>query len=401
MSTQTKDNSAFKKALAMGVISVFAYLASYYTRSLLSVATPNMLETGLYTTEFIGLLSSVQFMVYAAGQLVNGYVGDRINPKYMISVGLAVTGAATLLFPLVPYAWMQVGCFGVVGLALSMLRGPIMKMVSENLNSNYSRTICTFLSAASFSGTLIASALAIAFKWDKMFIVAGAATLLVAVIAFVSLSTMERKGKLMFHSSKQSVIGGFKGLFKIENFAFYMVVSGVVEIAGSAIGFWIPTYLSDALQLDTVVTNVLFSVISIISSLAPFIALFVFKIVKERDIAMMRCGFLIAVASFICMLLIPSVYAKVTFLIIAKLSLACCSSVLWSIYIPGMGGTGKVSSINGVINCTGYASAAVANAVFAKLLGLNWNGVILVWCGIAAIGLIASLLVRAKKHNRT
>ena len=399
MSDKVKDNSSFKKALAMGVISVFAYLASYYTRSLLSVATPNMLETGLYTTEFIGLLSSVQFMVYAAGQLVNGYVGDRINPKYMISIGLAVTGAATLMFPLVPYAWMQVGCFAIVGLALSMLRGPIMKMVSENLNSNYSRTICTFLSAASFSGTLIASALAIAFKWDKMFIAAGAATLLVAVIAFISLSIMERKGRLIFHSSKQSVIGGFKGLFKIENFAFYMVVSGVVEIAGSAISFWIPTYLSDALQLDTVVTNVLFSVISIISSLAPFIALFVFKIVKERDIAMMRFGFLIAVAAFICMLLIPSVYAKITFLIIAKLSLACCSSVLWSIYIPGMGGTGKVSSINGVINCTGYASAAVANSVFARLLGLSWNGVILVWCGIAAVGLVASLLVRAKKQT--
>ena len=394
---ETQQKSMLRKAISMGFISVFAYIASYYSRSLLSVATPNMLQSGEYTTEFIGLLSSVQFLVYAAGQLVNGLAGDMINPKYMISVGLSVTGVSLVLFPIVPFAWMQLLCFAIIGLALSMLRGPIMKMVSENVNKDYSRIICTFLSAASFTGTLIASALAIVFKWNMMFIVAGIVALLIAAIAFVSLSVFEHKGTFVFHSSKNAGFGGYLQLFKIENFVFYMVVAGVVEIAGSAIGFWIPTYLSDALLLDTVTTNVLFSVMSILSSLAPFISLFVFKLVKERDIAMMRCGFAIAVVSFVCMIFVPNMWAKIVFLMVAKLSLACCSSVLWSIYIPGMGSTGKVSSINGVINCTGYVSAAVANVVFAKLLGLSWNGVILVWCGIAAVGLVAALVVRKKK----
>lgn len=386
-------------AFGMGFTSIFAYLASYYTRSLLSVATPNILQTGAYTAEFIGLLASVQFLVYAAGQLVNGFAGDMINPKYMISIGLSVTGAATVLFPVVPFAWMQIACFALMGVGLSMLRGPIMKMVSENLHKDYSRIICTFLSAAGFAGPLIASGLAIAFRWNTMFIVAGVITLFVATVAFVALSIFERKGMFVFHSHKRSVVSAFSGLFRIENFVFYMVVSGVVEIAGSAIGFWIPTYLSDALRLDTVTTNVLYSIISVISSTAPFIALFIFKLVKERDIAMMRCGFSIAVVAFVCMLLVPGTYAKIIFLIVAKLSLACCSSVLWSIYIPGMGSTGKVSSINGVINCTGYLSAAVANSVFAKLLGMSWNGVILVWCGIAAVGLVASLTVKKKKNT--
>ena len=394
---ETQQKSMLRKAISMGFISVFAYIASYYSRSLLSVATPNMLQSGEYTTEFIGLLSSVQFLVYAAGQLVNGLAGDMINPKYMISVGLSVTGVSLVLFPIVPFAWMQLLCFAIIGLALSMLRGPIMKMVSENVNKDYSRIICTFLSAASFTGTLIASAFAIVFKWNMMFIVAGIVALLIAAIAFVSLSVFEHKGTFVFHSSKNAGFGGYLQLFKIENFVFYMVVAGVVEIAGSAIGFWIPTYLSDALLLDTVTTNVLFSVMSILSSLAPFISLFVFKLVKERDIAMMRCGFAIAVVSFVCMIFVPNMWAKIIFLMVAKLSLACCSSVLWSIYIPGMGSTGKVSSINGVINCTGYVSAAVANVVFAKLLGLSWNGVILVWCGIAAVGLVAALVVRKKK----
>ena len=114
---------------------------------------------------------------------------------------------------------------------------------------------------------------------------------------------------------------------------------------------------------------------------------------------MLRVGFTIAVAAFVAMILIPGVFAKITFLILAKLSLACCSAVLWSIYIPGMGKTGKVSTINGVINCTGYLCAAAANSLFAKLLGLSWNGVILVWCAIPAVGLVASLAVKAKRSQ--
>ena len=206
---ETQQKSMLRKAISMGFISVFAYIASYYSRSLLSVATPNMLQSGEYTTEFIGLLSSVQFLVYAAGQLVNGLAGDMINPKYMISVGLSVTGVSLVLFPIVPLAWMQLLCFAIIGLALSMLRGPIMKMVSENVNKDYSRIICTFLSAASFTGTLIASALAIVFKWNMMFIVAGIVALLIAAIAFVSLSVFEHKGTFVFHSSKNAGFGGY------------------------------------------------------------------------------------------------------------------------------------------------------------------------------------------------
>ena len=179
-----------------------------------------------------------------------------------------------------------------------------------------------------------------------------------------------------------------------------MTVGGICEIAASAIGFWIPTYLSDALLLDGVTTNVLFSVISVSSAVAPFIALLIFRLIKENDVVLMRCGFLLAVISFICMIAVPTVAARICFLILAKLCLACCGAVLWSVYIPGMGSTGRVSSIIGVINCTGYLSASVANAIFARLLGLSWNGVILVWCGIAAIGLVASLIVRNKRTKK-
>ena len=392
------EASSFKKAFGLGFTGIFAYLASYYIRNLLSVAAPAMQSTGAYTAESIGTLSSVYFLIYAMGQFVNGLIGDKINPKYMISIGLTITATVITAFPLVPFWWMQVACFALMGVGLSMLRGPIMKMVSENLSKTHSRVICTFLSAVSFVGPLIASALAIIFKWNIMFIVAGLSTYAIALAVFICLTIFEHKGMLAFHSNKKAGLGGYLKLFGLEHFVFYMIVGGIVEIAASAITFWIPTYLSDALHLNEVTTGLLYSAITIVTCLAPFFALFIFKVIKEKDIVILRCGFFLAVSSFIGMIFIPNIYVKIGCLAAAKFFLACCSSMLWNIYIPGMGKTGKVASINGVINCTGYLSASVASKVFSKLLGLSWTGVILVWCGIAAVGLVASLIVRQKNN---
>ena len=390
-------NSALKNAIGLGFISIFSYLASYYIRQLLAVATPEMLETGEYTETFLGLLASVYFWVYAMGQFVNGQIGDKINPKYMVSIGLTVTATAITLFPLVPFRWMQVACFVLMGIGLSMLRGPIMKMVSENIQKGYARIICAILSAVSFVGPIVASALAIFFNWSMMFIVAGLSTYAIAAIAFISLSIFERKKMFVFHRNQKAGFGGYLQLFKLEHFFFFMLVGGIVEISASAISFWIPTYLSDALHFDSVTRNVLFSAMTTVVCLAPFFSLFAFKLLGGRDILQIRLAFLLATLSFVGMLLIPNSYAKIVCLAASRFFTACASTVLWSIYIPGMGKTGRVSSINGVINCTGYLSAAIANMVFSMLVGLSWTTIILIWCGIAGFGLLASLIVKQKK----
>ena len=385
-----------QKIIGLGIVSVFSYLASYYVRNLLSVATPSMLLTEEYTAEFIGVLSSVYFLMYAFGQLINGFVGDVVNPKYMVLIGLTVSGVVTLIFPFLQFAWMQIVCFLLMGFSLSMLRGPIMKMVSENIDKKYARTVCTFLTVATFAGPLVASSFAIAFKWKTMFVVAGALTICIAVIAFVSLMIFEKKGIYSFQKASNDGFRGYLQLFKLDNFVFYMIIGGVTEVGQSAITFWIPTYLSEALEFDKVTSNLFFSVISIVSAVAPFIALLIFNLIRERDIVMLRVGFLLAVMFFAGMIFISNVWIKIVLLVFAKLSLSCCSAVLWSIYIPGMGETGKVSSINGVIDCTGYLVAAIANAVFASFVGMTWNSVIAVWCAIAGLGFISSLIVKQK-----
>ena len=399
LKSKVKDRSMLKKAFGLGFTGIFAYLVSYYSRNLLSVASPNMLLSGEYTEEFIAILSSTYFFVYAAGQLVNGLIGDAVPTKYMISIGLTVTGTVLILFPIVPFAWMQILCFALMGVGLSMLRGPIVKMVAENLSKDYSRVISTCLLAVSFLGPLIASGFAIVFRWRIMFIVAGVIAIAIALISFVSLTAFERKGQLVFHSNRSSGFAGYLEVFKIEKIVFFLILGGIMEMGSTAIGFWVPTYLATVLKLNKVTTNTIYSIMSIAISLAPFFMLFLYKFVKmkQKDVFMMRAGTLLSVILFLFMIIIPNMWAKVVLLVLAEASLSCCTAVLWSIYIPGLGSTGKVSSINGVMNCNGYLSAAIANVAFGKLLEINWNYVIFVWCGLAVIGLVASVFVNKKQ----
>ena len=69
-----------KKAIYIGTLCSIAYFAVYIARNILSAVTPQMVALG-YTEEYIGSISSLYFVFYAIGQLINGAIGDKIKAK--------------------------------------------------------------------------------------------------------------------------------------------------------------------------------------------------------------------------------------------------------------------------------------------------------------------------------
>ncbi len=389
--------SQLKRAFSIGVVCIFSYLVSYYSRNLLSVSSPQMVEDGLYTKDFLGLLSSVYMITYAAGQLVNGIMGDILNPKKMVAAGLFCTGGISILFPFLPQGILQIICFALFGFSLSMLRGPLVKIISENTSRNHSRTICTFFSVASFAGPFVASLFAIVFQWKWVFVAAGSVTLVIGAAAFLVLSAFERKGYISYTSGKSQGLKGVLQVFKIHRFFFYMVVGAVIETAITAVSFWVPTYLTEQLGFDAEFANSIYAVVFFFKGLMPFLALALFRAMKENDILLLRISFALATVFYLGAAFVSQPWINVVLLALALMSVGCASALLWSIYIPGMGKTGKVSSINGILDCTGYIVAAVCNTVFGLVAQhLNWTGVVLLWSGIVAVGLVAALTQKKK-----
>lgn len=390
------EKNEFRKALQIGIVCVCSYMVSYYMRNILSVTTPEMLATKLFTKEFLGFVSAMYMFAYAVGQLFNGVIGDIVKPKLMIAGGMFLSGIASIFFALTDIKIIQIILFAVIGFALSMLRGPLVKTISENTSSEHSRVICTFFSCAGFTGPLIASLISMFVDWRKTFVIAGLIAILIGFVALLVYSLFEKKGLLTYSFSKNSQ--GFRNIFKVftlHHFVFYMFVGALAEISSASITFWLPTYFTQKLSYSSDTAKMIFSAMSFLKGTVPFITLFIFTKLGEKDIKMVRGCFLLTAIFFAGMLFSFNPHINAAFLLLAQMSIGAASSLLWSIYIPSQGESGMVSTVNGVLDFSGYAFASIANIIFAHAIdGIGWNGLIIMWMCMGILGLMVSMIVK-------
>ncbi len=391
-----------QKAWRIGSFCIATYLASYVTRNILSVSTPEMIKEAFFTKEYTGLLSSICFIFYAAGQLINGFIGDRVHPKYMIIMGLGISSVSTFVIPIFDNRILHFMAFALIGFGLSMLRGPLMKVISENTAATHARMICTLFSMAGFAGPLIASILSIFFKWRAVFTATGVISVIITVLAVAAMTTLEKRGEIRFVPKYDKGIAGILNVFKLEDFIFYMLISAIGEIAGSSITFWIPTYTTEHLGFSNDAASTIYSVVSFSTLFTPFITLLIYEKLIRNGIKLALVMYVISAVFFIAVRFIAAPVLNVSMLIIAKMAAAAASSIVWSAYIPGLARSGKVSSANGVIDAAGYAMASLANVLFSTFVGrLGWGGIVNMWYIIMLIGAAVSFikLIMKKKQK--
>ena len=392
-----------QKAWRIGSFCIATYLASYVTRNILSVSTPEMIKEAFFTKEYTGLLTSISFIFYAAGQLINGFIGDRVHPKYMIIMGLGISSVSTFVIPIFDNRILHFTAFALIGFGLSMLRGPLMKVISENTAATHARMICTLFSMAGFAGPLIASILSIFFKWRAVFTATGVISVVITVLAVAAITALEKRGEIKFVPKYDKGIAGILNVFKLEDFIFYMLISSIGEIAGSSITFWIPTYTTEHLGFSNDAASTIYSVVSFSTLFTPFITLLIYEKLIRNGIKLALVMYVISAVFFIAVRFTAAPVLNVSMLIIAKVAAAAASSIVWSAYIPGLARSGKVSSANGVMDAAGYVMASIANVLFSTFVGrLGWGGIVNMWYIIMLIGAAVSFIkLIMKKKQKT
>lgn len=379
------NNTQLKNTAKIGSFCILTYLVSYLARNITGVVTPIMVAQGEYTKSYLGMLTTIYFAIYAAGQLLNGILGDRIRPRYMILTGCLMAGVGMGIFPLWNNPVLNIISFGMLGFGLSMLRGPLMKVIAENMSPTAAETVCVLFSVASFAGPLIASLFAVIFNWQWVFIATALFSVLMGVASFVYFTNLAKKGIIVFNPKKENIFKGIKNLFLIKNFVYFLLVGAIVEIGTSSINFWVPTYVTEYLGLSAEMGAGVFSFMSLLKIVSPFICIFLYHKVIKDVIKLEAFLFALSAVFFVFLLFTSkSPVLNIIFFSLAKLIIGCASTVLWSIFIPSLAKYGSVSAGNGVFDFTGYAAAALLNAFFASFS--NWSGVIVSWIVIMLIG---------------
>lgn len=389
-----KLSASAKKALLLGSLCSISYLAVYVAKGALSAATPQMTSSGAFTAQQIGTFSSVYFIVYAIGQLVNGAIGDRIKAKYMISFGLMLASIGFLLLPalkdLPNYAYIA---YGSSGFFMAMIYGPMTKVVAENVEPLFATRCSVGYTMASFLGSPVSGILASVLLWPWVFRSTGGILLIMGVIAFICFSAMEKKGIVKYgqYARKKGEKGSIQVLLKrqIVKFTFIAILTGVVR---TSVVFWMPTYISQHLNFAPEKATLIFSVASFAFSFSAINAIVVYEKLKQNMDLAILLGFITSTIFFLLVFFVKQPVVNVVCMTIAILGNNLAASLMWSRYCPSLYDTGMVSTATGFLDACSYLAAAVSSKLFANAATVvGWGALVLIWTGLMFLGILVAL----------
>ena len=399
-----------------GIVTLctIAYFASYFSRKTFAVVMVEMLEKGAIDRGVAGLVGTALFVFYGLGQLISGYLGDKISPKYLMFSGLMVSAVCNLLLPLCENQYLMIPIWAVNGFAQALLWPPIVRILSDNLSHEKYVTANLIVTCGAHVSTIILylyAPICISFmSWESIFFTSTVFCVVVGVIFLIAMSFIvskeKEKAELNTPDNAMSKEPLF-GVFKRSGVLMIFVCIIAMGFLRDGIESWLPTLYSEAFGRDSsesILVSVALPIFSIIS-------LFVVRIIHKGKVfnnEARGAGILFAISVVLCIPLsilisLESTACRILCLLLAGLVCACmhsCNFLLISC-VPGrLAKTGRASTVGGFCNACTYIGAAGSMygiALVSKHLG--WSATVLFWIGICALGVIFAMLA-FKKYTK-
>ncbi|MCX5643075.1 MAG: MFS transporter [Phycisphaerae bacterium] len=168
-------------------ILALAYSFVYFHRNCLSVVADDLAAEFQTTASALGVLGSIYFYCYAAMQFPAGLLSDSVGPRRTVTLSLLVATVGSLVFVLAPSIKVAMAARAMVGLGVSMVFIPTMKILAQWFRAREFAFMSGMMQAAGGVGILGATSLlgwlATQTGWRVSFgIIAGGTLLLVGAI---------------------------------------------------------------------------------------------------------------------------------------------------------------------------------------------------------------------------
>ena len=411
-----------KKYSRAGIIALcsMVYFVSYFSRKDFAVVMAGMISEGAIDRVNAGLVGTMLFAFYGVGQLLSGYLGDKIKPKYLIMLGLSVTAICNALMSFVPEGLM-IAVWGINGLAQAMLWPPIVKILSHYLDHQTYVTANLVVTAAAHVATVLLYAfvpLCLAFmSWESVFIVAAILAFASMVVFAIAMRIIlpecvdEKEIKTEKEQSPTPVSSkndcNILSVMKESGIFTVFICIVVIGFLRDGIESWLPMLYSEAFGRDvsesTLVSMILpiFSIISI-AVVTPLHK----KGVLKNEVSGTALLFGLSLVSAVP--LVFFVGMKGTFFGIVALFLTAfiCGAMHGANFLlisclPGrFARFGRAATVSGVCNSCVYIGAAISTYGIGLISDkMGWSLTIVTWCAILIVG-IAFGMISYKKYKR-
>ena len=384
------------KAKGIAWLFCLVYFASYIMRINYAVMMLNIgAELGLPKSA-LAIAVTCLTVSYGVGQVVSGFLGDRIPPQLLIATGLGLATVCNVLMFFCPSVlWMSV-VWGVNGVAHALLWPPIVRMMSMHLTEwEYPYASVRVSWGSSFATILlylVCPLLLKALTWRTVMLCCAACGVGVLAI-FLLLSPKLFSDPI---NAPKRGAGGSIQRIPLPKFVWLptiLIMVGIV-LQGTlrdGVTNWMPFYLLESFGLPedkAIISTVILAVFSVISfALFDFLhraffrnevfcaaVIFGGSTVSAGLLLLVNALFSSPIPSMLCMALIVSCMHGINLMLITVCPKRFAKS-------------GKVASFSGMLNACTYVGAAIGSSGFAFLAErFDWGITILSWVLISALG---------------
>jgi len=171
------------------LVLAIAYCLVYFHRVSLSVVANELQKEFQTSASVIGLLGSLYFYCYAFMQIPAGLLSDSVGPRKTVTISLVAATIGSLLFSLAPNVPVAILARAIVGLGVSMVFIPAMKIFSQWFRAREFAHMSGLYQAAGgigvLAGTWILGLLATHVGWRASFQIIALCTLATGAAAWL------------------------------------------------------------------------------------------------------------------------------------------------------------------------------------------------------------------------
>ncbi len=399
---------------AIVALCSLVYFVSYFARKDFAAVMASMIADHIITKPQGGFIGMGLFIAYGAGQLVSGYLGDKLRPRTLLMAGLATTMLANLAMPLLPNTAWMIPVWAINGFAQAMLWPPIVRILADNLDHDRFVTANLIVTWAAHTATILLYLyvpLCLQFmSWEAVFfsatVVTGVALVIFAVsMFFVTLDRAPRP-----RAKQESDIGATE---REASFLSIFARAGIfpIFVAIIAMGFlrdgiesWLPTLYGEAFgrnASESILVSAILPVFSILSVTAIKIAhkTRLFSNESRGSLVLFLSAALLCVPLAVLINFEQSAWRLVC-LILAAVICGTMHAVnfLYISCLPGrFAAYGKAATASGFCNAFTYVGAAISMYGIAAVADtLGWSATAISWICVALLGGLFSLIALKK-----
>lgn len=397
------------------IICWIAYYSTYLGRLNYSAAMNEMVKVGFLTKPEAGMIGTGFFFCYGFGQLLSGFLGDRIPSKWMCFVGVSGSAFLNLMMAFSNHSAIMLLLWCANGFAQSLTWAPIIKILSDRLTKERCRKASVVMSTTTAIGTLSAYLLAALMigmaNWRGVFLASSIIIGFISVFWLITIGQIEASAETYETPEPVSEAPNrSENQVKCINLWKLFVGMGMLPvilciilqgILKDGVMTWVPTYISEIYHLGSV-TSILATTLLPVINLGGVYAAYYFNSRFSRN-EVITSGICFAVAAISLAVLI--LFGKYH-VIIAVLALAFTTSAMMGVntmfisLIPlYFSRIGKVSTVTGILNSSAYLGSALSSYGIGLLAQLfNWNITIITWFALAITGAILCITVKNIFH---